>query len=45
MGKSGKISIYMYLKKITQNTHTIVSYSFCKCQLTYNNKSTEATNN
>ena len=41
MGKSGKISIYMYLKKITHNTHTIVSYSFCKCQLTSNNKPTE----
>ena len=27
MGKSIKISIYMYLKKITHNTHTIVSYT------------------
>ena len=39
MGKSGKINIYIYLKKITS-----VSYSF-KCQLTSNNKPTEATNN
>ena len=28
MGKSGKISIYMYLKKIAHSTHKIVSYSF-----------------
>ena len=45
MGKSGKISIYMYLKKITHNTYTLVSNSFCKWQLTYNNKPTEASNN
>ena len=44
MDKSGKISIYMYLKKITHNTHKIVSYSFCKCQLTSNNKPTKASN-
>ena len=44
MGKSGKISIYPYLKKITYNTHKIVSYSLCKYQLTSNNKPTEATN-
>ena len=45
MGKLGKISIYMYLKEITHNTHTLVSYSFCKWQLTSNNKPSEATNN
>ena len=46
MGKSDKLSIYMYtyLKKITHNTHKIVSYSLCKCQLTSNNKPTEVTN-
>ena len=44
MGKSGKINIYPYLKKITYNTHKILSYSLCKCQLTSNNKPTEATN-
>ena len=43
MGKSGKISIYLYLQKITHNTHKIIiSYSLCKCQLTSNKKPTEA---
>ena len=45
MGKSGKITINMNLKKIIHTAHTIVSYSFCKCQLTSNNKPTEAANN
>ena len=45
MGKSGKTSIYIYLKKITHNTHKIASYSFCKSLLTSNNKPTEASNN
>ena len=45
MDKLGKISIYMYLKKITHTAHTIVSYRFCKCQLTSNNKPTETINN
>ena len=27
MGKSGKISIYMYLKKITHNTHKIFFFT------------------
>ena len=37
-GKSGKISIYKYLKNIAHNAHNIVSCSFCKCQLTSYNK-------
>ena len=31
MGKSDKINIYMYLKKITHTAQSIVSYSFYKC--------------